>query len=58
MNSGLLIVKEMMEKLPNSEKKIAHYILEHPQDTVSMTVTELGKKAEQVVRPLSACANH
>ena len=45
MNSGLLIVKEMMEKLPNSEKKIAHYILEHPQDTVSMTVTELGKKS-------------
>lgn len=45
-SGGLVLVKEMRETLPPSEQKIADYILENPQDIVSMTVTELGEVSQ------------
>jgi len=45
MTGGLMRIKEMLPLLPPSEKKIAAYILEHPQDIISMTANELGKRS-------------
>lgn len=45
MTGGLGMLKEMLPKLPPSELKIAEYILEHPQESISMTALELGKRS-------------
>lgn len=45
MTGGLVMLTEMHSKLPPSEKKIAIYILEHPQETISLTANELGKRS-------------
>jgi len=42
---GLVMLSEMMTKLPPSEKKIATYILENPRDAISLTASELGKRS-------------
>ncbi|MFT4416245.1 MurR/RpiR family transcriptional regulator [Fredinandcohnia humi] len=39
------MLQEMHETLPPSEKKIALYILENPQETISLTASELGKRS-------------
>ncbi|RFA32788.1 RpiR family transcriptional regulator [Virgibacillus dokdonensis] len=44
-NGGLIILTEMLEKLPPSEKKIAAYILDHPHESISLTANELGKRS-------------
>ena len=40
-----MILREMLPTLPPSEKKIAQYILEHPQKAISLTAAELGKRS-------------
>jgi len=45
MTGGLMRIKEMLASLPPSEKKIAKYILENPQEIISLTANELGKKS-------------
>lgn len=45
MTGGLMRVKEMLSTLPPSERKIATYILDHPQETISLTANELGKRS-------------
>lgn len=42
---GLVMLTEMLDKLPPSEKKIASYILENPREAISMTASELGKSS-------------
>lgn len=42
---GIIILKEMLPKLPPSEKKIASYIIERPQEAISLTANELGKRS-------------
>ncbi|MBS4200822.1 MurR/RpiR family transcriptional regulator [Bacillus sp. FJAT-49732] len=42
---GLVMLSEMLSKLPPSEKKIAAYILENPRDAISLTASELGKRS-------------
>jgi len=42
---GLMRINEMHPTLPPSEKKIASYILENPQEVISMTANELGKRS-------------
>lgn len=44
-NGGLVILTEMLPLLPPSEKKIASYIIENPQETISLTAMELGKRS-------------
>ncbi|MEH7379494.1 MurR/RpiR family transcriptional regulator [Bacillus sp. JJ1533] len=39
------MLQEMHENLPPSEKKIAKYILENPQETITLTASELGKRS-------------
>ncbi|WP_240255879.1 MurR/RpiR family transcriptional regulator [Ferdinandcohnia quinoae] len=39
------MLSEMHSQLPPSEKKIALYILENPQETISLTANELGKRS-------------
>lgn len=46
INSGMLMLREMLDLLPKSEKKLASYILEHPEEVPSLTVSELGKKSQ------------
>lgn len=46
MTGGLMRINEMLPTLPPSEKKIAHYILEHPQEIISLTANELGKRSQ------------
>lgn len=43
INAGLIMLAEMREKLPPSEKKVASYILEHPSKAIKMTAVELGE---------------
>lgn len=44
-NGGLVILTEMLPVLPPSEKKIAAYIIENPQEAISLTAMELGKRS-------------
>ncbi|MER2262508.1 MAG: MurR/RpiR family transcriptional regulator [Psychrobacillus sp.] len=44
-NGGLAMLNEMVNTLPPSEKKIAKYILHHPQEAISLTAVELGKRS-------------
>ena len=44
-NGGLVILTEMLPSLPPSEKKIASYIIENPQESISLTANELGKRS-------------
>lgn len=45
MTGVLLRVYEHMESYSPSEQRVAHYILEHAQNTVGLTVKELAKKS-------------
>lgn len=45
-SGALTILEEMINSLPPSEKKIARYILSHPDDTLSLTALQLGEKSE------------
>lgn len=42
---GLMRIKDMYDALPPSEKKIAEFILENPQESISLTANELGKRS-------------
>ena len=42
---GLVMLTEMLAKLPPSERKIAAYMLENPREAISMTASELGQKS-------------
>ncbi|KOR79365.1 RpiR family transcriptional regulator [Bacillus sp. FJAT-21352] len=41
----ILRIESLLNQLPKSEKKIAHYILENPKDIVRMTIHELADHA-------------
>lgn len=45
MTGGLARLSEMLPDLPPSEKKIAIYILENPQEAISLTAQEIGKRS-------------
>lgn len=40
------MLTEMLPTLPPSEKKIATYIIGHPEEAIKLTVQELGKRSE------------
>ncbi|MFC2947301.1 MurR/RpiR family transcriptional regulator [Virgibacillus sediminis] len=42
---GLVILKEMLPSLPPSEKKIALYILENPEESIHLTALTLGERS-------------
>ncbi|MBO0991653.1 MurR/RpiR family transcriptional regulator [Bacillus sp. SD088] len=42
---GLVMLSEMLAKLPPSERKIASYMLENPRESISLTASELGKRS-------------
>jgi DNA-binding MurR/RpiR family transcriptional regulator len=44
-SGGLMRLREMYSLLPPSERKIAHYILDNPQDFILLTANELGKRS-------------
>lgn len=43
---GLVIIKEKMSTLPDSERKAALYILENPREIIHLTVGELAEKSQ------------
>ncbi|RLL46979.1 MurR/RpiR family transcriptional regulator [Oceanobacillus piezotolerans] len=45
-NGGLIMLKEMENRLPPSEQKIAQYILENPEESISLTALALGEKSQ------------
>ncbi|MFD1414428.1 MurR/RpiR family transcriptional regulator [Oceanobacillus jeddahense] len=45
MTGGLMRINEMLPNLSPSGKKIAMYILENPQEIISLTANELGKRS-------------
>ncbi|WP_156288215.1 MurR/RpiR family transcriptional regulator [Oceanobacillus salinisoli] len=45
-NGGLVILKEMQSRLPPSERKIAEYILENPEESILLTALALGEKSQ------------
>lgn len=45
VTGGLVMLSEMLPKLPPSERKIALYILENPQEAITLTANELGKRS-------------
>lgn len=40
------MIRQMLEMLPPSEKKIAIYILDNPQEIIDITIHELAKRSE------------
>lgn len=42
-SGALRILSQMLEELPPSERKIAEYILENPQEVISITASNLGE---------------
>ncbi|MEK3805294.1 MurR/RpiR family transcriptional regulator [Metabacillus sp. SLBN-84] len=47
MTTGALsIIQTMLSKLPQSEQKLAEYILKHPHEVVNSTVSELSTSAK------------
>ena len=44
-NGGLVMLTEMLPTLPPSERKIATYILNNPQEAISLTAKELGSRS-------------
>ncbi len=44
-SGGLMMLTQMLPKLPPSESKIAEYILQNPQEAISLTAIELGKES-------------
>ncbi|MBC5637640.1 MurR/RpiR family transcriptional regulator [Ornithinibacillus sp. BX22] len=45
MTGGLTMLTEMLPMLPPSEKKIATYIIGHPEEAINLTAQELGKRS-------------
>lgn len=46
VKGGLVILKEMVNSLPPSEKKIAEYILGNPEESILLTALMLGEKSQ------------
>lgn len=46
VKGGLVILKEMVNSLSPSEKKIAEYILENPEESILLTALMLGEKSQ------------
>ncbi|WP_404328632.1 MurR/RpiR family transcriptional regulator [Mesobacillus maritimus] len=46
VTGGMKMIKNMLEQLPASERKIAEYILEYPYEAVNCTVSELAAKTQ------------
>ncbi|MGN4126930.1 MurR/RpiR family transcriptional regulator [Lysinibacillus sphaericus] len=46
INAGLIMLAEMEERLPPSERKVATYILENPTKAIKMTAVELGEASK------------
>ncbi len=45
-NGGLMILREMKDQLPPSERKIAEYILEEPEKAIQMTAVGIGEASQ------------
>jgi DNA-binding MurR/RpiR family transcriptional regulator len=43
--AGLMVIKNMLDLLPKSERKVADYILKYPEMLLDLTATELGKRS-------------
>jgi DNA-binding MurR/RpiR family transcriptional regulator len=43
---GLVMIDEVIDRLPPSERKVAQFILEHPYETVYSTVSEIGQLSQ------------
>lgn len=43
---GLKMIQQMMSKLPQSERKLAAYILKNPREVINSTVQEISSHAE------------
>jgi DNA-binding MurR/RpiR family transcriptional regulator len=46
INGGLVILQEMVGSLAPSERKIAQYILAHPEEAILLTALMLGEKSK------------
>lgn len=45
MTGGLVMLAEMLPNLPPSERKIASYIIDNPEEAINLTAIELGKRS-------------
>lgn len=43
---GLVLLKEKLDELPDSEKKAAMYILENPREAIQSTINDLAEKSQ------------
>ncbi|MEX2105076.1 MAG: MurR/RpiR family transcriptional regulator, partial [Bacilli bacterium] len=46
LTGGLLMMTNMLSSLPPSERKLAEYLLENPQDAIHCTAHELGDRSK------------
>lgn len=44
-SGGIVILTEMLSSLPPSERKIASYIINNPEEALTLTAVELGKRS-------------
>lgn len=45
-NNILGRIRSVLSELPNSEKKIGNFILQHPEETIKMTTAQLGEASD------------
>jgi DNA-binding MurR/RpiR family transcriptional regulator len=45
ITGGLVMLAEMVDKLPPSERKIALFIMDHPEEAINSTASELGVRS-------------
>jgi DNA-binding MurR/RpiR family transcriptional regulator len=45
LSGGLIMISEVIHKLPPSEARLAAYIIENPSDAINCTASELGEKS-------------
>src|SRR5690606_7049317 len=46
MTGGLTMLTEMLPSLPPSERKIAAFIIEQPEEAIKLTAQELGRRSD------------
>ena len=46
LKGGLILLKEIVHRLPPSERKIAEYIIENPDTAILLTASQLGQESD------------
>ena len=58
LQSGLILLKEVLDDLPSAEKQIARYIIENPRKTLELNITQLAKESGSSIEGVVRLCKH